>query len=160
MEIDDPIAAAAWREWADDNIVKEAKRIADRKWQRARRAYPPSPEEVAAAEYKSRAADIWSSGAAAYGAAMHGDDGGGPMAPLTRHFVQLVGDALRQIEGCNNPEAPQLKVLDAASGPGEPAASIAQEWPDTCVFSADIAPGMNEEAERRNLNRQNGSNLM
>lgn len=160
MEIDDPIAAWAWNEWAQDSIVKEAQHRAKRKRQRARRAYPPTPEEDAAAEYRSHSAEIWSAGAATYAVALHGDDGRGPMAPLTRHFVQLVREGLSQIEGFGDLKSPQLKVMDVASGPGEPAASIAREWPHLCVFSADIAPGMKEEAERRNRRRRDGSNLM
>lgn len=159
MELDDPIAAWAWNEWAKDSIQSLAEEKAERLRQRARRAYPPSPEEIAAYEYKARTADIWSTGSAVYGAAMHGDDGSGPLAPLTQYFVQLVGESLRDVAGFEDPKS-QLKVLDAASGPGEPATSIARRWPTLCVFSADLALGMTEEAQQRNWRHQCLSNLM
>ena len=152
MELDDPVAAWAWNEWAKDSIESLANEITERQRQRARRAYPPSPEDVAATSYKARITDVWSAGAAAYGVAMHGSISGsrsGPLAPLTQAFVQLVGESLRDVAGFEDPQQ-QLKVLDAASGPGEPAASIAGQWPTLCVFSADLAPGMTAAAQQRN----------
>jgi hypothetical protein len=160
MEIDDPVAAWAWGEWAKDSIVDLVEERVERQRQRARRAYPPSPEEVAAAEYNARAAKVWSAAAAVYGVVMHGDGGGGPLlAPLTRCFVQLVGESLEGVPGLNDPKS-QLKVLDAASGPGEPAASIAQRWPTLCAFSCDLAPGMTEEAQQQAWRQQHLPNMM
>lgn len=150
MELDDPVAAYAWDEWAKDSIESLANEKAERHRQRARRAYPPSPEDIAASEYKAVISDVWSAGAAAYGAAMHGGGSSdGPLAPLTQTFVRLVGESLEGVAGFEDPQQ-QLKVLDAASGPGEPAASIAQRWPTLCVFSADLAPGMTDAAQQRN----------
>lgn len=160
MQIDDPVGYAAWKEWAEDSPTKRATWKAERLRQRARRAYPPSLEEVAAAEYKALAADVWSVGAVGFAAAMHGDDGSGPMAPLTQHFVRLVRDALRHVEGFDGEPYVQLKVLDAASGPGEPAGSIARDMPQLCVFAADIAPGMREEGDRRWRRRLDDGNVM
>eukprot|EP00567_Pseudictyota_dubia_P007536 CAMPEP_0197441666 /NCGR_PEP_ID=MMETSP1175-20131217/7897_1 /TAXON_ID=1003142 /ORGANISM="Triceratium dubium, Strain CCMP147" /LENGTH=202 /DNA_ID=CAMNT_0042971989 /DNA_START=87 /DNA_END=691 /DNA_ORIENTATION=+ len=42
-----------------------------------------------------------------------------------------------------------LKILDLASGPGEPAASLAKAFPEATVYSTDINPGMVEAAKKR-----------
>jgi hypothetical protein len=160
MELDDPVAAWAWDEWAKDSIESLAIEKAERQRQRARRAYPPSPEDIAASEHKARIAYIWSAGAAAYDTAMHGGgSGGGPLAPLIQTFVQLVGESLRGVDGFEDARQ-QLKILDAASGPGEPAASIAQRWPTLYVFSANLAPGMTDAAQQRNWKGPCLPNLM
>jgi hypothetical protein len=164
MELDDIVAAWAWNEWAKDSIESLANEKAERQRQRARRAYPPSPEDIAASEYNERIADVWSAGAAAYAAAMHSDSSGSssgssPLAPLTQTFVQLVGDSLKDVAQFEDPQH-QLKVLDAASGPGEPAASIARQWPTLCVFAADLAPGMTDAAQQRNWKGPCLPNLM
>ena len=168
MELDDPVAAWAWNEWAKDSVESLANEKTERQRQRARRAYPPSPEDIAVSEYKKRTANVWSSGATAYGVAMHGGTSSGgsgtsagsrPLAPLTQTFVQLVGESLKGVAEFEDPQH-QLKVLDAASGPGEPAASIAQRWPTLCVFSADLAPGMTDAAQQRNWKGPCIPNLM
>ena len=58
---------------------------------------------------------------------------------------KLMGDELKKV----NPQS----VLDIASGPGEPAASIAQAMPNASVLSTDITKDMTSKAERMAVDR-------
>lgn len=159
VDLRHPIAQWAWQDFLKETPQDRVERaLADK----PRKTPEQIEEEEERAAYNKRSADAWSAAAVAYAAEMHGvvseadeaDQGAASLlTPLVAHFVQLVRDSL---EGTF---ARQPKVLDIASGPGEPALSIALAVPKCAALAADIAPGMVEEADRRSFYRH-ARNLM
>ena len=95
----------------------------------------------------------------------HGDDGGHPPTAggfdadffkkimnnnqkaydnITRHAIDVVRGHVHDREAGN-----RLQILDLASGPGEPAASLANAFPEATIYATDINPAMVKAAQER-----------
>ena len=69
---------------------------------------------------------------------------------ITRHAIDVLRGHVHDRDAGN-----RLQILDLASGPGEPAASLANAFPDATIYSTDINPAMVQAAQERLAGRSN-----
>eukprot|EP00208_Stichococcus_sp_RCC1054_P004973 CAMPEP_0206148318 /NCGR_PEP_ID=MMETSP1473-20131121/36272_1 /ASSEMBLY_ACC=CAM_ASM_001109 /TAXON_ID=1461547 /ORGANISM="Stichococcus sp, Strain RCC1054" /LENGTH=309 /DNA_ID=CAMNT_0053545613 /DNA_START=219 /DNA_END=1148 /DNA_ORIENTATION=- len=100
---------------------------------------PLSSEEAAA--LTARNASAWSAGSGKYREMMDTNHGAQVMGVILDRFVEL---GVAGLEGIDAP-----RCLDIASGPGEPALSIAAALPHATVTATDLAEGMVQIARER-----------
>ena len=62
---------------------------------------------------------------------------------ITKHAEDILRGHFHDKSSCD------IKILDIASGPGEPALTLANKFPEAIVYSVDINPKMVEVAEER-----------
>ena len=63
---------------------------------------------------------------------------------ITRHAIEVLKGHVHDRKSGN-----QLQILDLASGPGEPAASLSNAFTEATIYSTDINPAMVKEAQER-----------
>lgn len=159
VDVGNPIAGWAWQDYLNETPGDWVERAEANKPRKTADQLELEEERDA---YNKRGVDAWSAAAASYSVEMHGavseispeaHAATGLLTQLAQHFVQLIQEALV------DSGAEQFKVLDVASGPGEPALSIALAVRKCAALAADISPAMVEEAWRR-AHARGVSNLM
>eukprot|EP00565_Helicotheca_tamesis_P001917 CAMPEP_0185725462 /NCGR_PEP_ID=MMETSP1171-20130828/1724_1 /TAXON_ID=374046 /ORGANISM="Helicotheca tamensis, Strain CCMP826" /LENGTH=100 /DNA_ID=CAMNT_0028393601 /DNA_START=356 /DNA_END=655 /DNA_ORIENTATION=+ len=67
----------------------------------------------------------------------------GPWSHILKHAEEIVHGHV------HDKKKHQVKILDLASGPGEPAASLSRQIPDAQVYATDASTSMVEAASKR-----------
>ena len=84
------------------------------------------------------------------------------LPPLYDHFCRQFDPMLDDIIGvveAVNPAGPR-RILDLATGHGEPACRLAQRYPDAAVIASDFEDGMLVKAEARVADLQLGERVV